>query len=62
MHCWIPSKEEVRGSAGPAAGAPPLPRAGDYLPNLDAIAELFAELEEDRLSTSEVAARVKQLA
>jgi acyl transferase domain-containing protein/1,4-dihydroxy-2-naphthoyl-CoA synthase/acyl carrier protein len=62
MHCWIPSKEESRANAGPAAGAPPLPRADDFLPNLDAIAELFAELEEDRLSTSEVAARVKQLA
>jgi 3-oxoacyl-(acyl-carrier-protein) synthase/acyl carrier protein len=66
MRCWIPSKEEAAASAGPsavagtgtAAALPP----GRFLQNLDAIAELFEELEEDRLSTSEVAARVKQLA
>jgi hypothetical protein len=66
MRCWIPSKEEVAASAGPSAAAgagtaAPLP-PGRFLQNLDAIAELFAELEEDRLSASEVAARVKQLA
>ena len=66
MRCWIPSKEEVAASAGTSTGAgtgaaAPLP-PGRFLQNLDAIAELFAELEEDRLSASEVAARVKQLA
>jgi acyl transferase domain-containing protein/acyl carrier protein/NADP-dependent 3-hydroxy acid dehydrogenase YdfG len=61
MHCWIPSKDEV-GNA--ASGAPP-PRndqGGAGLPDFDAIAALFAALEEDRLSTGEVAARVRQLA
>jgi acyl transferase domain-containing protein/enoyl-CoA hydratase/carnithine racemase/acyl carrier protein/NADP-dependent 3-hydroxy acid dehydrogenase YdfG len=60
MHCWIPSKDEV-GSA--ASAAPPL-RSGHAggLPDFDAIAALFAALEEDRLSTGEVAARVRQLA
>jgi acyl transferase domain-containing protein/acyl carrier protein/NADP-dependent 3-hydroxy acid dehydrogenase YdfG len=61
MHCWIPSKDEV-GNA--ASGAPPLrsDHAGGDLPDFDAIAALFAALEEDRLSTGEVAARVRQLA
>jgi acyl transferase domain-containing protein len=63
MHCWIPSKAE---SAGAASGMPSPSRngygPGDDAPDFDAIAALFAALEEDRLSTGEVAARVKQLA
>ena len=62
VHCWIPSKEEV--AATSAAMAPP-PRGGHGdggEPDFDAIAALFAALEEDRLSTGEVAARVRQLA
>ncbi len=62
MRCWIPSKEEVRAASGPAAGAPPPLPSGRFLHNLDAIAGLFAELEEDTLSAAEVTARVKQLA
>jgi acyl transferase domain-containing protein len=61
MRCWIPSKEEVRAASGPAAGASPQP-SGRFLHNMDSIAELLADLEEDRLSVGEVAARVKQLA
>ncbi|GAB3351107.1 hypothetical protein GCM10027430_14690 [Lysobacter tyrosinilyticus] len=60
MHCWLPSVNEVRATNGPAtAAAPPL---GQYLHNLDIIAGLFAELEEDTMSAAEVTARVKQLA
>ncbi|MGH8077238.1 MAG: type I polyketide synthase, partial [Lysobacter sp.] len=62
MHCWILSKEDVRAAVGgPATGAPSL-RPDRFMPDLDAIAGLLADLEEDRLSAGEVAARVKQLA
>jgi acyl transferase domain-containing protein len=62
MHCWIPLKEDVRVRSGPVTGpAPPL-QPGRFLQNLDAIAGLFLELEEDTLSAAEVTARVKQLA
>ncbi|MBT2744870.1 MULTISPECIES: SDR family NAD(P)-dependent oxidoreductase [unclassified Lysobacter] len=59
MHCWLPSEDKVRAAAAPATAAPPF---GQYLHNLDVIAGLFAELEEDTMSPAEVAARVKQLA
>ena len=62
MHCWIPLKEDVRVRSGPVTGpAPPL-QSARFLQNLDAIAGLFLELEEDTLSAAEVTARVKQLA
>jgi hypothetical protein len=61
MHCWIPSKDEV-GNAGSGAPPPRNDQGGAGLPDFDAIAALFAALEEDRLSTGEVAARVRQLA
>jgi acyl transferase domain-containing protein/enoyl-CoA hydratase/carnithine racemase/acyl carrier protein/NADP-dependent 3-hydroxy acid dehydrogenase YdfG len=60
MHCWIPSEDKVRAATGPATAAAPPP--GRYLQNLDVIAALFAELEEDTMSAADVAARVKQLA
>jgi acyl transferase domain-containing protein len=62
MHCWIPSKDDVHVTSGPVAGAPSLQQPGRFLQNLDAIAGLFLELEEDTLSAAEVTARVKQLA
>ena len=60
LHGFGSSKDEVGGAA---SAAPPLrnDHAGG-LPDFDAIAALFAALEEDRLSTGEVAARVRQLA
>ena len=63
MHCWIPSKDEVVGTAS-ATSSPSRngTAGGDGAPDFDAIAALFAALEEDRLSTGEVAARVRQLA
>ncbi|QWP75337.1 SDR family NAD(P)-dependent oxidoreductase [Lysobacter sp. K5869] len=60
MHCWLPSEDKARAVAGPATVAPPTP--GQYLHNLDIIAGLFTELEEDTMSAADVAARVKQLA
>ena len=60
MQCWLPSEEVVRAANGPATPAAPPP--GRYLHNLDVIAGLFAELEEDTMSAAEVTARVKQLA
>ncbi|MES2668830.1 MAG: SDR family NAD(P)-dependent oxidoreductase [Pseudomonadota bacterium] len=60
MQCWLPSEEVVRAANGPATSAAPPP--GRYLHNLDVIAGLFAELEEDTMSAAEVTARVKQLA
>ena len=62
MRCWIPSKDEVRAGSGPATGAAPPLQTGRFLQNLEAIAGLFSELEEDTLSAAEVTARVKQLA
>jgi 3-oxoacyl-(acyl-carrier-protein) synthase/enoyl-CoA hydratase/carnithine racemase/acyl carrier protein len=64
MRCWIPSKEEVRATSSPGTGTGVAPSAqqGRFLQNLDSIADLFAELEQDRLTAREVAARVKQLA
>ncbi|UXI65991.1 SDR family NAD(P)-dependent oxidoreductase [Tahibacter amnicola] len=61
MHCWFASQEDARPAGdGPGTGVPRLP--GRFMPDLDAIAGLLADLEEDRLSAGEVAARVKQLA
>jgi len=60
MHCWLPSEDKVRAATGPATAAAPPP--GQYLHNLDIIAGLFTELEEDTMSVADVAARVKQLA
>ena len=60
MHCWIPSEDGVRAAHVPATAAVPPP--GGYLHNLDIIAGLFAELEDDTMSAAEVTARVKQLA
>ncbi len=60
MHCWIPSEDGVRAAHVPATAAAPPP--GGYLHNLDIIAGLFAELEDDTMSAAEVTARVKQLA
>jgi len=60
MHCWIPSEDGVRAAHVPATAAAPPPDR--YLHNLDVIAGLFAELEEDTMSAAEVTARVKQLA
>ncbi len=63
MHCWIPSKAETGGAASGASSPPRGDEGGGGMqPDFDAIAALFAALEEDRLSTGEVAARVKQLA
>lgn len=64
VRCWIPSKEEVRATSFPGAGprVAPTTQQGRLLQNLDSIADLFAELEQDRLTAKEVAARVKQLA
>ena len=60
VQCWIPSKEEVGATSGTAA--PSSGEGSGSEPDFDAIAALFAALEEDRLSTGEVAARVRQLA
>jgi hypothetical protein len=64
VHCWIPSKDEVGSAASVPArnGYGSGYGNGDTQPDFDAIAALFAALEEDRLSTGEVAARVRQLA
>ena len=43
-------------------GVAPSAHQRRFLQNLDSIADLFAELEQDRLTAREVAARVKQLA
>ncbi|RDZ28510.1 SDR family NAD(P)-dependent oxidoreductase [Lysobacter silvisoli] len=60
MQCWLPSEgKPPRAGTGPAAAAPSPDR---YLHNLDIIAGLFAELEEDTMSAADVTARVKQLA
>ncbi|MBD8525892.1 SDR family NAD(P)-dependent oxidoreductase [Pseudomarimonas arenosa] len=59
MHCWLPSEEKPGAANGAATAAPP---PDGYLNNLDIIAGLFAELEEETMSAAEVAARVKQLA
>jgi acyl transferase domain-containing protein len=60
MHCWLPSQDEARAVKASATDAAPPP--GRYLHNLDIIAGLFAELEEETMSAAEVTARVKQLA
>jgi acyl transferase domain-containing protein/enoyl-CoA hydratase/carnithine racemase/acyl carrier protein len=62
MHCWIPSKDEVAAAQPGVASPSRIDHGGGALPDFDAIAALFAALEEDRLSTGEVAARVRQLA
>ncbi|WP_386825504.1 SDR family NAD(P)-dependent oxidoreductase [Lysobacter brunescens] len=63
MHCWIPSKAEAGGTpSGASSPSRGIDGHGGTQPDFDAIAALFAALEEDRLSTGEVAARVKQLA
>ena len=64
MRCWIPTKEEVAALAGTASDgrADDIPPSGRLLQNLDSVAALFAELEQDRLTAEEVTARVKQLA
>ncbi len=55
IRCWIPSKASVGVAAQPA-------QHGPFVNHLDAIAELFTELELDRLTTIEVVERVKSLA
>ena len=60
MQCWLPSEGEVRAANRPATAVTPQPDR--YLHNLEIIAGLFAELEEDTMSAAEVTARVKQLA
>ncbi|NOT89843.1 MAG: SDR family NAD(P)-dependent oxidoreductase [Lysobacter sp.] len=55
IRCWIPSKASVGAAAQPA-------QHGPFVNHLDAIAELFTELELDRLTTLQVVERVKSLA
>ena len=61
IRCWIPSKGSV-GAATPPSLSAQTSQHGPFVNHLDAIAELFTELELDRLTTVEVVERVKSLA